>query len=133
MTKIKICGLTKKADIASVNRWLPDYAGFVFCQSRRQVTPEQARLLKAGLDSRVKAVGVFVNEPVQFIVKLVSTGVIDLVQLHGDESEAYMRELKERVHCPVIKAVRVQSAAQVLAAEKLSCDLLLLDTYQEGQ
>ncbi|MDD3655065.1 MAG: phosphoribosylanthranilate isomerase, partial [Desulfotomaculaceae bacterium] len=47
--------------------------------------------------------------------------------------EAYMRELKERVHCPVIKAVRVQSAAQVLAAEKLSCDLLLLDTYQEGQ
>lgn len=133
MTKIKICGLTRKEDIESVNRWLPDYIGFVFCESRRQVTPEQAGLLKAGLDSRIKAVGVFVNEPVISIVKLCNTGVIDVVQLHGDESEEYIRELKNQIDCPVIKAVRVKSAEQIWQAEKLSCDLLLLDTYQKEQ
>lgn len=133
MTKIKICGLTRKDDIESVNCWMPDYIGFVFCESRRQVTPEQAGLLKAGLDSRIKAVGVFVNEPVLSIVKLCNTGVIDVVQLHGDESEEYIRELKDQIDCPVIKAVRVQSAEQIRQAEKLSCDLILLDTYQKTQ
>ena len=133
MTKIKICGLTRKRDIESVNRWLPDYAGFVFSQSSRRVMPEQAGLLKAGLDPRIKAVGVFVNEPVCFIVKLCNAGVIDVVQLHGDESEEYVRELKHQTDCLIIKAVRVQSAEQVLRAEKLSCDFLLMDTYQKGQ
>lgn len=133
MTKIKICGLTRKADIESVNRWLPDYTGFVFCESRHQVTPEQAGLLKADLDSRIKAVGVFVNEPGLSIVKLCNNGVIDLVQLHGDESGAYIRELKDQIDCPVIKAVRVQSAKQVRQAENSACDWLLLDTYQKAQ
>lgn len=133
MTKIKICGLTRKEDIQSVNRWRPDYIGFVFGQSRRQVTPEQAGLLKAGLDARIKAVGVFVNQPVPLIAELCHTGVIDVVQLHGDENEAYIRELKRQIDCPVVKAVRVRHAEQVRQAEKLSCDWLLLDTYQKGQ
>jgi len=133
MTKIKICGLTRKEDIEAVNRWLPDYTGFVFCQSRRRVTQEQAALLKADLDLRIKAVGVFVNELLPSIVKLCNTGVIDVVQLHGDESEAYIKELKNQISCPVIKAVRVQSTEQVRLAEKLSCDLLLLDTYQKAE
>ncbi len=133
MTKIKICGLTRKEDIEAVNRWLPDYVGFVFCQSRRRVTPEQAALLKTDLNVRIKAVGVFVNESVPSIVKLCNTCVIDVVQLHGDESEAYIMELKDQIDCPVIKVVRVQSTEQVRQAEKLSCDLLLLDTYQKAE
>ncbi|HCF71527.1 MAG TPA: N-(5'-phosphoribosyl)anthranilate isomerase [Syntrophomonas sp.] len=133
MTKIKICGLTRQEDVESVNRWLPDYTGFVFSPSRRQVTPEQAGRLKAELDPRIKAVGVFVNEPVSLTVKLCRAGVIDAVQLHGDESETYIRKLKDQINCPLIKAVRVQNTEQVLQAGKLSVDLLLLDTYQKGQ
>ena len=133
MTKIKICGLTRREDVAAVNQWLPDYVGLVFCSSRRQVTPVQAALLKAGLDTRIKAVGVFVNEPIVTIVKLCNTGVIDLVQLHGDENAAYLRELKSHLDCPVIKAVRVQNVAQVQQAEQMPCDWLLLDTYQKGR
>lgn len=133
MTRIKICGLIRKEDIESVNRWLPDYIGFVFCESRRQVTPKQAGLLKAGLDDRIKAAGVFVNEPLNSIIQLCQNGIIDVVQLHGDESEAYIRELKEQIDCPVVKAVRVRSSEQIRQAENLSCDLLLLDTYQKGQ
>jgi phosphoribosylanthranilate isomerase len=133
MTKIKICGLTRQKDIASVNRWLPDYIGFVFCQSRRQVTPQQAGLLRAGLHAPIKAVGVFVNEPLVSVVKLCNSGVIELVQLHGDEDEAYISKLKKQINCPVMKAVRVQNMEQIRQAENLPCDVLLLDTYQKAQ
>lgn len=133
MTQIKLCGLTREEDITSVNRWRPDYIGFVFANSRRQVTPEQAHQLKAGLNPSIKAVGVFTNEPLQFITELCQAGTIDVVQLHGDEPEEYILALKQIITCPVIKAVRVQSREQILQAEKLSCDLLLLDTYQKGQ
>jgi phosphoribosylanthranilate isomerase len=133
MTRIKICGLTRAEDIAAVNRCLPDYIGLVFAESRRRVSPEQARRLKAGLDARIKAVGVFTNAPVPFIVDLCEQGIIDIVQLHGDESEAFIQSLKQKIACPVIKAVRVQTREQILQAQEMSCDLLLLDTYQPGQ
>ncbi|TGE31669.1 phosphoribosylanthranilate isomerase [Desulfosporosinus sp. Sb-LF] len=132
MTQIKLCGLTREEDIAAVNRWRPDYIGFVFANSRRQVTPEQARHLKAGLDPHIKSVGVFTNALVQSIIELCETGVIEVVQLHGNETEEYIRALKQKTTCFVIKAIRVQSTEQILQAQKLSCDLLLLDTYQKG-
>ena len=133
MTKIKICGLTRAEDIMAVNRHLPDYVGFVFAASRRQTKPEQARRLKAGLDSRIKVVGVFVNEPLDNIASLCGAGIIDLVQLHGDESRDYIQALKEKIACPVIKAVRVQNPEQILEAQEMCSDLLLLDTHQPGQ
>lgn len=133
MTRIKICGLTREKDIAAVNRCRPDYIGFVFAESRRRVTIEQAGRLKAGLDARIKAVGVFVNAPLPYIADLGEQGIIDAVQLHGDENEAFIQALKQKITCPVIKAVRVRSTEQILQAQAMSCDLLLLDTYQEGQ
>lgn len=133
MTQIKLCGLTREEDIAAVNRWRPDYVGFVFANSRRKVTPEQARHLKDRLDPWIKAVGVFTNEPMQSIIELCEMGVIEVIQLHGDETEEYMQLLKQKTTCTVIKAIRVQSTEQLLQAQNLSCDLLLLDTYQKGQ
>ncbi|MBK5253928.1 MAG: phosphoribosylanthranilate isomerase [Peptostreptococcaceae bacterium] len=133
MTQIKICGLTRIEDIDAVNRWLPNYIGFVFAKSRRQVTPNMAHYLKGRLDLRIKAVGVFINEPILSIVKLIEDGIIDIVQLHGDENEDYIKKLKQKTTCPIIKAVRVQTTEQILQAEQLSCDMLLLDSYKEGQ
>ena len=134
MTRIKICGLSRTEDIAAVNRWLPDYIGFVFAsESRRRVTPEQARILKEGLDSRIKAFGVFTNAPLQAIVELCEAGIIDIVQLHGDETEEFICVLKQKTSCPIIKAIQVQSSEQILHAKRLSCDLLLLDTFEKGK
>lgn len=133
MTRIKICGMTCEQDISAANRFRPDYVGFVFAQSRRRVTPETARKLKSLLSPEIPAVGVFVNEPVPSVARLVSDRVIDLVQLHGDEDEDYIRRLRREVSCPVILAVRVRSARQVLAAEKLPCDLLLLDSFRKDR
>lgn len=131
MTKLKICGLTRIQDIDIVNATMPDFIGFVFAESKRKVSFEQAFEMKKRLNSGIKAVGVFVNAGLEEIVRLCSEGVIDLVQLHGDEDASYITALKERIECPVIKAVRVQNPEQILNTELLPCDYLLLDTYQK--
>jgi phosphoribosylanthranilate isomerase len=55
-----------------------------------------------------------------------------MVQLHGSEDAIYIRKLKEALSVPVIKAVRVQNAEQIIDAQSLDCDYLLLDTWQKG-
>lgn len=132
MTKIKICGLWRPPDILAANQALPDYIGFVFAESRRWVSPGQAAELKRLLSPSIKAVGVFVNAPAGDVVSIVKSGTIDLVQLHGDEDEAYIRLLKREITVPVIKAVRVRTPEDIWAADTLPCDDLLLDTYVAG-
>lgn len=126
---VKICGIRRPEDIQIVNRYTPEYIGFVFAESRRQVTAQMARQLKENLLPVIRAAGVFVNAPVETIAWLCREKVIDLVQLHGDEDEAYIKNLKKEVAAPVIKAVRVQSQAQLKRADELPCDMLLLDTF----
>ena len=92
--KIKICGLFRDEDIEYVNDARPDYAGFVFARSRRQVSPAQAAGLRRKLAEGIIAVGVFVNAPEESIAALYRNGVIDIAQLHGSEDEAYIARLK---------------------------------------
>lgn len=133
MTRIKICGLSRPADIVMVNEVRPDYIGFVFTQSHRQVSEAQARQLKEMLHPAITAVGVFVNEETDTIVRLCRLGIIDVIQLHGDEDEEYIKLLKSTVSNPVIKAVRVRSAWDVIEARRLSCDYLLFDAYHKDR
>lgn len=132
-TKIKICGLTRMQDIEYVNEALPDYIGFVFAKSRRQVDFETATHLKNALDTSIKAVGVFVNERINVVIDLCNNGVIDYIQLHGDEDEEYIFNLRGQVNKPIIKAVRVENSDSLKAAQKLSCDYLLLDSYSNKE
>ena len=134
MTKIKICGLSRVEDIEAANQFKPDYIGFVFAEgSKRRVTKEQAARLKAALDPAILAVGVFVNAPVSEVQELCCEKIIDIVQLHGDEDESYISELKNAISNPVIKAIRVQSTEQLILADSLPCDTLLLDSFNAEQ
>ena len=86
--KVKICGLRRQCDIEYVNELLPDYIGFIFAEkSRRYVAPAEAAKLKAQLDPRIKAVGVFVDAPVDTIAALAEQKIIDAAQLHGGEDD----------------------------------------------
>ena len=107
MSKVKICGLSRIADIEAVNAALPDYIGFVFAPSRRRVSACDASMLKGRLDKRIKAVGVFVDADIETVAALFRGGVIDLAQLHGDEDESYIGQLKQLCGCPVIKAIGI--------------------------
>lgn len=127
--QIKICGLTRAEDIEAVNRLRPDCVGFVFAASRRRVTPAEAKALKAALHPEIRAVGVFVDEAPEAIAALCGASIIDVVQLHGNETEADIVRIKEIARKPVVKAVRVQTAADIRRWEDSAADFLLLDTY----
>ncbi|MBD5556440.1 MAG: phosphoribosylanthranilate isomerase [Roseburia sp.] len=131
MGKIKICGLRRREDIAFANELKPDYIGFVFAESKRKVTEEEAVTLRELLHPFIPAAGVFVDQSTDFIVRLVKRGIIQMVQLHGRESKQEIMELRSQVQCPVIKAVRIPQSAEakeaVLLAAELPVDYLLLD------
>ena len=118
MTKIKICGLKTIEDIQAMNRWKPDFAGFVFASGKRQITPGQAAELRRALDPKIQAVGVFVNAPLKEAAVLAETGVIQYIQLHGDEDAAYMEALRKQTDKPLVKAVAARSREEILEAEK---------------
>jgi len=129
MARIKICGLMREQDVEAVNAALPDYIGFVFARSRRQIDAKRARILKLLLNPSIKAVGVFVNEDIENVIKFCKTQVIDVIQLHGDENEDYIKRLKNSVSNKIIKAVRVKDRDDIKRAREFSCDYLLLDSY----
>jgi len=93
--KIKICGLFREQDIDYVNEARPDYAGFVFAESKRQVSPAFAAVLRRHLLGEIIPVGVFVNAPVEAIAALYNENVISIAQLHGTENDEYITRLKE--------------------------------------
>jgi phosphoribosylanthranilate isomerase len=131
MTKVKICGLRREEDIRIVNKYLPDYIGFVFADSKRKVTGEEAHRLKSQLDERILSVGVFVNAPIEEIAALVKAKIINSIQLHGDEEENYMSALRSMIKeaVPIIKALRAVDTVDIEKGRKLPADYFLLDTY----
>ncbi|MGN0526945.1 MAG: phosphoribosylanthranilate isomerase [Acutalibacteraceae bacterium] len=133
MTKIKFCGLKRDEDIAFANQIMPEYIGFVFAEkSKRYIPPEKASLLKERLDGKIKAVGVFVNEQPQKAAELLNSGIIDLAQLHGDESDEYITALKNLTDKPIIKAFNIITESDVEFALKSTADYVLLDSAQAG-
>ncbi|MCL2053584.1 MAG: phosphoribosylanthranilate isomerase [Oscillospiraceae bacterium] len=132
MPKIKICGLSRAADIEYVNSEKPDYIGFVFAESRRKVTFEQALKLREKLNPDMIPVGVFVNEAIENILQFTKSGVIDMVQLHGAEDEEYIRKLKSLSGVAVIKAVPIQNKGDAQSFDNTAADYLLLDNKSGG-
>ena len=128
-TKIKICGLFREEDIRYANQTMPDYIGFVFWKpSRRYVTREQAIKLRKLLKPDIRAVGVFVDAPLPEIIALLEDDVIDIAQLHGDETEEDIQYLQAVTGKPIMKAVKVKDRYDVEAWLDSSADYLLFDS-----
>ena len=112
--KVKLCGLRREEDICCVNAYLPDYIGFVFYpKSKRYVTGEQAQKLKEKLDP--------------CIIALLQKNIIDIAQLHGQESEEELRKIREQTGKPVIRAVKVTEETNLHEAYQTDADYILLD------
>ncbi|KZX14812.1 N-(5'-phosphoribosyl)anthranilate isomerase [Methanobrevibacter cuticularis] len=126
--KIKICGLKRKKDIEIVNKYKPDYIGFVFAESPRQIDFTKAAELKSLLNKDILAVGVFVDADIQDIVNLTQSNTIDMIQLHGDEDEEYIKKLKEfEKNITIIKAIEVKNIEDSEKWNDSMIDYLLLD------
>ena len=140
--KVKMCGISKVETIPAVVEAKPDYMGLVFAPSKRQVTVEQAKTLVEALHKQCKAqndtvsiktVGVFVNETLDNLVTIANEANLDVVQLHGDEDEAFIQSLKERTNVEVWKAIQIRSAADAAAWIDSSADMLLFDAYHKDE
>lgn len=133
MTKIKLCGLKRPQDIQAVNELLPEYIGFVFApKSRRYVHPDRAEELRRMLNPAITPVGVFVNETPETVAALLDRGIIDMAQLHGKEDGAYIRRLRQLTRKPLVQAFRIDTPADVAAAQASPADFVLLDSGAGG-
>lgn len=131
--QVKICGIRREADVRLLNEFSPDYAGFVFAESRRRVSSEAAAALIPKLDPRIKPVGVFVNAPPAEVAETAGRCSLAAVQLHGDEDDGYIRQLRLLLPAgtAIWKAVRLREAADLERADSTDVDMLLLDRYTE--
>ena len=136
MTKIKICGLSREVDIDYVNEAKPDYIGFIlnFPKSRRNISPERAAGLKKNLESGIRTVGVFVNQPMETVLEAADTIGLDVIQLHGSEDNDYIKELRNKTDREIWKAFKIRSAEDLTKAENSAADQILLDNgYGTGE
>ena len=125
MTKIKLCGLSRPEDIAAANEVNPDYIGFVFAKSKRQLSLEQAQELAKGVTCKTKIVGVFVSPSLEELEEAIDQVPLDIVQIHGSFDEA----LIPKISVPVIRAIQISdSDSQV----KSQADYLLFDAPIAG-
>lgn len=132
-TKVKICGLKSEMEINFANILKPDFVGFIFAEeSRRYVSPDVAAKLRMKLLPSVITVGVFVNEQFEKAVSIIKMGAIDIVQLHGSESDDYITSLRQVIRKPVIKAFRIDSPKEVITASGSAADYVLLDNGGGG-
>ena len=93
---------------------------------------EQLRALREKLDESILPVGVFVNAPVELPAQLLNEGTIALAQLHGQENESYITELKAHTDKPVIKAFSIKTADDMENALQSPADYILLDQGSGG-
>ena len=133
MSKIKFCGLKTLDDIFFANELLPEYVGFVFApKSKRFIAPAQAKKFRGALSEKILAVGVFVNEKLPIVAELLNAGIIDAAQLHGDEDDIYIKNLRGMTKKIIIKAFQIKTAEDITAAEKSLADFILADSGAGG-
>lgn len=127
--EIKICGLISEKDIFAVNKFGADYAGFVFFKkSKRYVDPYKARELIENLRTDVKSVGVFMNEPLDSLIFAVRVSGVEIVQLHGHESDEYVDYVRRVLGRPVIKAYKASEEGALEKAAKSNADYVMIDS-----
>lgn len=126
--KIKICGMRDPDNIRAVMRYHPDYLGFIFYPASKRYVNELDRELLNSLED-VKRTAVFVNADLTTVKRALSTYGFEAVQLHGDESPDFCKEIQDE-GVEVIKAFGIHSAFQwdVLEEYEAMVDYFLFDT-----
>ncbi|MBR3247680.1 MAG: phosphoribosylanthranilate isomerase [Clostridiales bacterium] len=128
-TELKICGLTRMEDIIAVNRHGADYAGFIFWKkSRRYIDSYKAGELIEFLRSDIKTVGVFLDEPLDSLISAARISGVDMVQLHGHESDEYVDYVRRTLNRPVIKAYKATEEGALERAANSNADYVMIDS-----
>ncbi|PEC18213.1 phosphoribosylanthranilate isomerase [Bacillus thuringiensis] len=125
--KVKICGITDVETAKCACEYGADAIGFVFAESKREITPGLAKEIIGELPAPVLKIGVFVNESVEVIQKIADECGLTHVQLHGDEENHRIR----RLNIPSIKSLGVTSESDMKSAQAYETDYILFDSPKE--
>ncbi|HEY8805896.1 MAG TPA: phosphoribosylanthranilate isomerase [Clostridium sp.] len=129
MTKIKICGIRRLSDIEYLNELRPEYAGFVFARSKRQVDKDYAYNLIKNLRCDIKKVGVFVDENPEVVLEIAEKLKLQVLQFHGHETQEYINKFKGYEIWKALKINNVESISQI---KNYECSKFLLDNSIAG-
>jgi len=131
MVKVKICGVTSATDAMMAATAGADAVGLNFYKpSPRYLEPERALPIRLALPPFVAAVGIFVNEDVDRVRRIMDYCRLDYAQLHGREGPRTVARLKDY---RIIKAVRIRTEDDLRELERYRVDAFLLDTYVKGK
>lgn len=129
MTKLKFCGNTDVSTLSVINRIKPDYIGFIMTKRFwRCISPENLLKFRDGLSSEILTVGVFVDEPLEYVLDAMAKNCLDIAQLHGSEDAEYINRVQDMSKKPVIKAFKVGTPEDVAAAAASPAEYVLLDS-----
>lgn len=147
-TKVKICGITNKQDAFWASSLGADFIGLNFCKdSIRKVSLKNAKEIVQSLPSYTAAVGVFVDESLENIIKICNKTGIKIVQLHGNENVEFCKQLRSLMpECAIIKVIKIKQASEIPNMQDYINEMyqtiveylpyvnyILFDTYVEGQ
>ena len=133
MPKVKICGITNAQDALWAANLGADFIGLNFySQSPRKVSVKHAKELVVQLPPFITAVGIFVDEPLESITKIIKSVPLKMVQLHGHENAEFCRNVKA-LGVKVTKALRLQKPLEAadMASYENDVDYFMFDTYSE--
>lgn len=128
MFRIKICGVTRPQDVRMIARAGADAIGFQMSLGPRKISPEQARRLVRQVPPLVTPVGVFVNEALFRVNKLVKFCGFQAVQFHGDEDEIACK----KATVPVMKVIRMKNEGAYRSYRGFQVAAYLLDSYNKN-
>ncbi len=128
MIKIKICGITSAADAVIAAQEGADYIGLIFARSARKIDVKTAQDVLWNLPKGVEAVGVFMNQPIEEVRRILDATGLKIAQLHGDESPRFCKELG----VPVIKTFDTFSDGSLEKLKKYDAWAFLLDLPKGG-
>ena len=132
--RIKFCGITSLSDArlaVEAGAWA--LGTILWPGSERHCDPAEAARIAGELRRQAEIAGVFVNQPLDDVVRAVADMGLTHVQLHGDEGPSFCSAVAQRSGARVIKAIRVHSRADVIGAERFHTDLHMLDGPGNGQ
>lgn len=130
MIPTKICGITRIEDAKVAIENGASALGFIFYnKSPRYITIKQAMSISNKISKSISLVGVFVNQDQSFINNVIKNIPLNMIQLHGDESQKFCKKFS----VPVIKAIRIKDKESLDIIKKYNVDGLLLDTYSENK
>ena len=128
---VKFCGITRLEDALCAVEAGADFLGFIFyAKSSRHITPEKAAEIISQLPEEVKKVGVFVNESMFSILRIVDTCGLDVIQLHGDETPEFADKVGPEW---IWKAFSLKNESQIPEVCGFPCQAVLLDAGNATQ